>query len=97
MNPVNNGVAIILNIPPLTEERRRDLVKVVGRLAEEAKIAVRNSRHDAMMLLKRMEHDGDLTEDERSRGEKQLQEKVDQVNSDIADKAKSKEETIMTV
>lgn len=97
LNPTNNGVSIILSIPPLTEERRRDLVKVVNRLAEEAKISVRNSRHDAMSKLKQMEHDGDLTEDDRTGAEKKLQDKVDEVNKEISDLAKSKEEAVMTV
>lgn len=97
LNPSNNGLAIILSIPPLTEERRRDLVKVVGRMAEDARIAVRNLRHDAMGVYKRQEHDGDMSEDERKRAEKVLQEKVDAVNLEITDLAKKKEEAIMTV
>ena len=97
LNPSNNGLAIILSIPPLTEERRRDLVKVVGRMAEEARIAVRNLRHDSMGVYKRQEHDGDMSEDERKRAEKVLQEKVDAVNLEITDLAKKKEDAIMTV
>lgn len=97
LNPTNNGVAVILNIPPLTEERRRDLVKVVNRFAEEARISVRNARHDAMTSFKRQEHDGDMTEDDRNRSEKQLQEAVDAANAEIAELAKKKEESIMTV
>jgi ribosome recycling factor len=97
LNPTNNGVAVILSIPPLTEERRRDLVKVVGRMAEEAKISVRNARHDALSKIKNAEADGEMTEDDKSRSEKQLQEKVDKVNKEIADLAKGKEEAIMTV
>ena len=97
LNPSNNGLAIILSIPPLTEERRRDLVKVVGCMAEDARIAVRNLRHDAMGVYKRQEHDGDMSEDERKRAEKVLQEKVDAVNLEINDLAKKKEEAIMTV
>lgn len=97
LNPVNNGAGIILNIPPLTEDRRRDLVKVVGRLAEEAKISVRNSRHDSMAKYKRQEHEGDMSEDERKRSEKQLQEQVDKVNEEIGKLAKAKEESIMTI
>lgn len=97
LNPVNNGATIILSVPPLTEERRRDLVKVVGRLAEEAKISVRNIRHDAMAKYKRQEHEGEMTEDERKRNEKHLQEKVDKVNEEIAQLAKAKEESIMKV
>jgi ribosome recycling factor len=97
MNPTNNGSAVILNVPPLTEERRRDLVKIVGRLAEEARVSVRNIRHDSMAKYKRMEHDGDMTEDDRNRSEKQLQEAVDKANASIADLAKQKEESIMKV
>lgn len=97
LNPSNNGLAIILSIPPLTEERRRDLVKVVGRMAEDARISVRNLRHDAMAVYKRQEHDGEMSEDERKRAEKVLQEKVDAVNAEITDLAKKKEEAIMTV
>jgi len=97
INPVNNGVSVILSIPPLTEDRRRDLVKVVNRLAEEAKISIRNSRHDAMASYKRAEHEGEMTEDDRNRAEKQLQEKVDKANNEIIELAKGKEESIMTV
>ena len=97
LNPTNNGLAVILNIPPLTEERRRDLVKVVGRLAEEAKIAVRNMRHEVLAQLKRMAHEGDLPEDEQNKAEKDLQTAVDKVNIDIDASAKKKEEAIMTI
>lgn len=97
LNPTNNGTSVILNIPALTEERRRDLVKVVGRLAEEARIAVRNARQEAMTTLKRLEHEGEITEDDQNRAEKQLQEKVDAANTHIASTAKSKEEHVMTV
>lgn len=97
LNPTNNGLAVILTIPPLTEERRRDLVKVVGRMAEEARIAVRNLRHDVLAQLKRQEHEGDLTEDEQNKAEKDLQEAVGKVNLQIDAEARKKEESIMTV
>jgi ribosome recycling factor len=97
LNPVNNGVVIMLNIPPLTEERRRDLVKVVGRMTEEAHIAVRNLRHDVMTTFKKMEHEEEMSEDERKGAENALQEEVDSVNKQIDELAKKKEETIMTL
>lgn len=97
LNPVNNGLAVILNTPPLTEERRHDLVKIVGRLTEEAKISVRNIRHDMLTTFKRMEHEGEMTEDEQKGAEKALQEAVDKVNDTIADLAKKKEEAILTL
>ncbi|MFT7183884.1 MAG: ribosome recycling factor [Oceanicoccus sp.] len=97
LNPTNNGTSVILNIPPLTEERRRDLVKVVGRMAEEAKISVRNVRQDAMTTFKRLEHDKEITEDDRKRSEKELQEKVDVANNAIVAAAKSKEGQVMKI
>ncbi len=97
LNPSNNGTAVILNIPQLTEERRRDIVKIVKRLAEEARISVRNARQEAMTIFKRQEHEGEIREDERKAAEKKLQDKVDIANAAIADMAKSKEEQIMTV
>ncbi|MBI5728432.1 MAG: ribosome recycling factor [Candidatus Magasanikbacteria bacterium] len=97
INPVNNGVAIILNIPPLTEERRRDLVKVVGKISEDARISIRSARHDAMATLKKMEHDSALTEDELAKGEKQIQAKTDEMNGKIDTLAKKKEESLMTL
>ena len=97
LNPVNNGLSIILSIPPLTEERRRDLAKVVNRLAEEAKISVRNIRHDYMGLLSKAEHDKEIPEDEKNRLEKQMQEKVDAINKEIDSMARAKEQSIMTI
>lgn len=97
LNPVNNGLALILKIPPLTEERRRDLVKVVNRLAEEAKISVRNIRHEFMTKIKKMEHDKEIAEDEMNRLDKQMQEKVDEINKKIDMMSKTKEQTVMTI
>ena len=97
LNPTNNGLAVILTIPPLTEERRRDLVKVVGRMAEEARIAVRNLRHDVLAQLKRQAHEGELTEDDQNKAEKDLQDAVNKINAQIDVEAKKKEESIMTV
>lgn len=97
LNPVNNGLSIILSIPPLTEERRRDLVKVVNRLAEESKISVRNLRHEFMTKIKKMEHDKEIAEDESNRLDKQMQEKVDEFNKKIDMMSKTKEQAIMTI
>lgn len=97
LNPNNNGLAIILNIPPLTEERRRDLVKVVGRMSEEAKIAVRNLRHEAMTAFKKMEHEEEMSEDERKGAENALQAEVDLTNKQIEELSRKKEESIMTL
>jgi len=93
LNPVNNGNAVMLNIPPLTEERRRDLVKIVKKLAEEAKISVRNVRQTAHTKFK----ENDVTEDDRYGAEKKLQDIVDEYNKKIDDAEKAKEEGVMTV
>src|SRR3990170_3136075 len=71
LNPVNDGNIIRLAIPPLTEERRKDLVKLVKKFGEEAKVALRNVRRDANDHLKRMEKDKKMTEDELKEAEKE--------------------------
>ncbi len=97
LTPANDGVVIRINIPPLTEERRRDLTKIVSKMAEEAKIAVRNLRHEAMDAVKKMKNNSEITEDVQSGTEKRIQEKVDHFNKEIEIAAKSKEQDIMTV
>lgn len=97
LNPNNNGESILLNIPPLTEERRKDLVKVVHKMAEEARITVRTKRQDAMSKIKTMEKDKVITEDEQKGAENRLQEKVDVINKQIDDLAKGKEGEVMKI
>jgi ribosome recycling factor len=72
LNPSNDGQVIRLSFPPLTEERRRDLVKRVKHMAEEAKIAIRNLRRAARHELEALEREGDLSEDDLGRAEKEL-------------------------
>lgn len=95
--PVNDGKILRVPIPELTEERRRELVKHVRKVAEDYRVSVRNHRRDALDLLKSLEKDKDITEDEMRRGQEKIQEltkayieKVDQV-------LKAKEEEIMEV
>lgn len=95
--PNNDGVVIRINIPPLTEERRKDLVKVVGRYTEESRIAVRNVRQDVNNTLNTMKKNSEITEDELHGGTKRLQDRVDHFNKEIDDMAKRKEQDIMTV
>lgn len=71
--PSNDGVVIRLNLPQLTEERRRDYVKVVKHMAEEGRIAVRNVRRDARKHLEAAEKDGDISQDDLDRAEKELE------------------------
>lgn len=97
LTPTNDGVVIRINIPPLTEERRKDLTKVVHRLAEDARISVRHVRQQAMDKIKAMEKNKEITEDEARGSEKRLQEKVDATNRDIESLAKNKENDVMTV
>lgn len=97
LNPQNNGIAIHLNLPPLTEERRKELVKVLYRYAEEAKIAIRNLRHDALGKLKAMEKDKEIGEDTLLVAEKETQKHVDAFNAQIDEASKKKEKDIMTV
>lgn len=97
LNPVNDGIVVRINIPPLTQERRVDLVKTVKKLAEEARIGVRTARHDAHDALKTMEQDKEITEDDLREFVKKLQDKVDASNAKIDELTKLKEQEVMTI
>ncbi len=92
LNPSSDGQLIRLIFPPLTEDRRKEMVKQVKRLGEEAKIAVRNARREGNDALKKLEKDKDITEDELKRGEKEIQDLTDdyvaRVDKVIAEKEK---------
>ncbi len=88
LTPNNNGEVIILNIPPLTEETRREYVKQVKAMAEEAKIALRNIRQDANNDIKRLE----LTDDDKKAGNEDVQELIDKFNKLVEEKLKEKED-----
>ena len=95
INPVADSELVRLPIPPLTQERRKELAKVVGKQTEEARVAVRSARRDAMDMIKDAEKDKDITEDERKNGEKKIQELTDKYIASIEDIAKAKEKEIM--
>ncbi len=97
LNPQNDGILIRISIPPLTEERRRDLTKHVGKLAEEARISIRNGRQDAQKGFKQMKADNEMTEDDIRTAEKKLQDLVDEYNAVVEEAAKTKDSDIMTV
>jgi ribosome recycling factor len=97
LNPSNNGLAVIISIPPLTEERRAEVAKKVRGLAEDAKISVRNARQDALNALKKMKDDKTIAEDDYFSAEKKLQEAVDEINKQIDEVAGEKEKGVMTV
>ncbi len=91
-SPVNDGVVIRINLPPMTEERRLHLKKVVATLSEEAKISVRKHRQEALDSIKQ-----EKDEDVRDTLEKNLQKEVDEANVKIAEMGKKKEEELMKV
>ena len=97
LNPSNDGQVIRLSVPALTEERRRDLVKSLNRLAEEARIAVRTIREDAWKEIQELEKSGGMGEDDKFHGKDALQEIVETQNVRIEELRKKKEEEIMTV
>lgn len=96
VTPMNDGEVIRLNLPPLTEERRRDLVKHAKHLAEEGKISVRNSRRDMMEEIKKAVKDG-FPEDEAKRREAKTQEMTDQYVEKMDKLFAAKEHDIMTI
>ncbi|MCW1970490.1 MAG: ribosome recycling factor [Anaerolineae bacterium] len=73
LTPMNDGKVIRLNIPPLTQERRKDLVKLVHKRLEEAKISIRNYRRDAMDMLKELENEDMISEDDHKRGKEEVE------------------------
>ncbi len=95
--PNNDGKIIRLNIPRLTEERRRDLNKLVNRRVEEARVAVRNVRRDILEDIRDLEKDGDISEDESKMSQDKLQELTNHYIGQINELAKNKEKEIMEV
>lgn len=95
--PSNDGKMIRLPIPQLTEERRKELVKLVRKLGEDGKIAIRNVRRDVMQHLKELVVNGDVGDDEERRGEAQVQKLTDEHTHSIDELLKHKEAEIMEV
>jgi ribosome recycling factor len=96
LNPMIDGQTIRLPLPDLTEERRRELAKLCGKYAENAKIAIRNVRRDGMEALKEDEKKKDLSEDERKRAEDEVQKLTDKFVAEVDASATAKEKEIMT-
>ena len=94
LTPANDGKVIRLVIPQLTGERREEIAKEVGKIAEEAKIAVRNVRRDAMNSLKKQQKDDEITEDEQRNLEKQVQKVTDEATKEIDQLADEKRKEI---
>lgn len=97
LTPNNDGKAIRLNLPPLTEERRRDLVKIVRNRLEEARIAVRNVRRDSIKDLREFENEKLISEDDLKRGEDELQNITDNFINEINESGDRKEVEVMEV
>ena len=97
LNPNNDGKVIHLNLPPLTEERRRDLAKHVHHRLEESRVAIRNIRRDAHNDMRDFEKEKLISEDELKRGEEELQKLTDRFIEEIAEMGKKKESEIMEV
>ena len=97
LTPSNDGKVVRLPIPALTEERRKDLVKVVRRVAEDGKVAIRNVRRDVMQHLKELVVNGEVGDDEERRAEQQVQKITDEHTKTIDDLLKVKEAEIMEV
>jgi ribosome recycling factor len=97
LNPSSDGEIVRLPMPPLTEERRKDLVKMVKKMAEEAKVALRNARRDANEMLKEFLKDKDITEDEEKAGLKKVQEATDAAVTKVDEVVAKKDKEIMEI
>ena len=95
LNPVPDSDLVRLPIPPLTQERRKELVKVVKKMTEEARVAVRAARRDAMDMVKEYEKDGEISEDDKKKGEKSVQDLTDKNIALVDSVAEQKEKEIM--
>ena len=97
LNPTNDGNIIRIAIPPLSEERRQELTKIVHRRTEERRVAIRNLRHEALAELKKLEKDKAVSQDELKRGQDQLQKLTDFNILEAEKLAKAKEQELMEV
>jgi ribosome recycling factor len=96
LTPANDGKVIRLVMPPLNEERRKQLAKAVGKLAEDARVAIRNIRHEANKKLKTMEKEKKISEDDGHRGQDQIQKSTDKFIQRVDELLKKKEQEILT-
>lgn len=95
LNPQSDGTFIRIPLPPLTEERRKELVKAVKHMVEEAKVAIRNVRRDAIEKLKKLEKDHVITEDDLHRNQKEIQDLTDKSTEEIETVLAAKEKEIL--
>jgi ribosome recycling factor len=97
LNPSNDGNVIRISVPPLSEERRQELIKVVHRRVEERRVTVRSLRHEAMNELRKLEKDKEISQDEHRRAQEQLQKLTDRFISDIEKIGEDKEKELIEV
>ena len=97
MNPNNDGKVIRINIPPLTEERRKELAKVARNIAEKSRVAVRNIRRDANDELKQMQKKSEISEDDSKRGQDEIQKLTDKYVEEVNTVVEAKEKEIMEI
>lgn len=97
INPQNDGRVIRLMFPPLTEERRRDIVKEIKKTAEDSKVAIRNLRRDALEKLKGLKKANSITEDDEANGEKKIQNLTDKFCKEVDSMSADKEKEIMEI
>jgi len=97
LTPMNDGKVIRISIPPLTEERRKELVKVARKMSEENKVALRNIRRDANEMLKDLKKEKELTEDDLFRSQEEVQKATDQFISQVDELCAAKEKEILEI
>ena len=97
LNPNNDGKVIRLNFPELTEERRKDLVKDIKKMAEEARVSIRSIRRDGMEEAKTKQKNGEITEDDKAREEENIQKLTDKYIANIDKALENKEKEIMSI
>ena len=97
INPTNDGKVIRLVFPQLTEDRRKEIVKSVKKVSEDAKVAIRSIRRDSLDKLKKMQKNSEITEDDLSGGEKEVQKITDDFVKKIDDETKIKEKEVMEI
>ncbi|WP_250673855.1 ribosome recycling factor [Paraclostridium ghonii] len=97
LNPTNDGQIIRISVPALTEERRKELAKQAGKVSEEFKVRLRNERRDANDKLKKMEKEGEITEDDLKKSQDEVQKLTDKFVKEVDSLLKAKEQDIMAV
>ncbi len=97
LSPTVDGEVVRINLPPLTEEKRKELAKIINEKAEEARVSIRHKREEAWKEIQELERKGEIREDDKFRGKDELQKMVDEYNKKVDEMKTKKESEIMTV